>query len=215
MFTKEPETIDWIDSFQESEVFFDVGANIGLYSVYAAMKGAKVVAFEPEAQNYAELNKNILLNNVSDRVRALCLALSEKQKIDSLHVANLLAGAALSSFEEAVDWRGRKFSAVFKQGAISYSLDEFIRTFPEFFPRHLKIDVDGAEARIVAGAEGTLRDKRLRSVLIELCDSLDADAEIGKELQTYGFRLVSKNKSPLAAEDSLQKDVYNYIFMRV
>ena len=40
--TKEPETINWIDGFKKNEVFFDVGANIGLYSIYAAKKNCKV-----------------------------------------------------------------------------------------------------------------------------------------------------------------------------
>lgn len=38
-FTKEPETIEWIDTFNEGDIFFDIGANIGLYSIYAAKKG--------------------------------------------------------------------------------------------------------------------------------------------------------------------------------
>ena len=39
--TKEPETLDWIDSFEKNSVFWDVGANIGLYSLYAAKKNHK------------------------------------------------------------------------------------------------------------------------------------------------------------------------------
>jgi len=39
LFTKEPETIAWIDSFKTGEVFWDIGANIGLYGIYAAKKG--------------------------------------------------------------------------------------------------------------------------------------------------------------------------------
>ena len=55
-FSKEPETLAWIDAMTENDVLFDVGANIGIYSVYAALKGLKVFAFEPESLNYAELN---------------------------------------------------------------------------------------------------------------------------------------------------------------
>ena len=41
-FTKEPETIEWINTFKSDETLFDVGANIGLYSIYAAQRGIKV-----------------------------------------------------------------------------------------------------------------------------------------------------------------------------
>ena len=37
-YSKEPETIDWINSFKENKIFWDIGANIGLYSCYAALK---------------------------------------------------------------------------------------------------------------------------------------------------------------------------------
>jgi precorrin-6B methylase 2 len=56
LFTKEPITLAWIDSFKEGETLFDIGANLGMYTVYAAvMRNANVYAFEPEALNYAEL----------------------------------------------------------------------------------------------------------------------------------------------------------------
>src|SRR5215510_9943048 len=51
--TKEPDTIRWIDSFDRSDVFWDVGANVGVFSLYAARsRGVRVLAFEPSADNY-------------------------------------------------------------------------------------------------------------------------------------------------------------------
>ena len=60
--TKEPETIEWIDTFAPGDVLFDIGANIGCYSIYAASRSVRVMAFEPESQNYALINQNIFLN---------------------------------------------------------------------------------------------------------------------------------------------------------
>ncbi|HEY5918287.1 MAG TPA: hypothetical protein VIU13_12820, partial [Chryseolinea sp.] len=51
--TKEPETLDWIDKFKKDEILFDIGGNIGVYSMYAGKKGARVYAFEPESQNFS------------------------------------------------------------------------------------------------------------------------------------------------------------------
>src|SRR3990172_115673 len=80
--SKEPETLEWIDSFADSAVLFDIGANIGVFSLYAALhRNCDVYAFEPEAKNYACLNKNIFLNKLGRRVRALNVALHNRTTI--------------------------------------------------------------------------------------------------------------------------------------
>src|SRR5262245_11213846 len=77
LFTKEPDTIAWISSFGKDHVLLDIGANVGMYTISAAVaRGTTVYAFEPESQNYALLNRNIHDNGVSDRVFAFCAALS-------------------------------------------------------------------------------------------------------------------------------------------
>src|SRR6185369_11103747 len=53
--TKEPDTIAWLAKMQPGEVLFDVGANMGQYSLIAAKYGLTVHAFEPESQNFALL----------------------------------------------------------------------------------------------------------------------------------------------------------------
>src|ERR1044071_5509253 len=71
IYVKEPCTLEWIDSFAPGDVLVDVGANVGMYTIWAAAtRKASVFAFEPEAQNYALLNRNILANNLQDRVKA-------------------------------------------------------------------------------------------------------------------------------------------------
>src|SRR5262245_31131064 len=58
--SKEPDTIAWIDNFESSDVFWDIGANVGVFSLYAARQcGVRVVAFEPSADNYMVLCKNV------------------------------------------------------------------------------------------------------------------------------------------------------------
>ena len=71
LFSKEPDTIEWIAGFQSGEVLVDVGANVGMYTIWAAKtRGTHVYAFEPESQNYGALCRNIVLNNLSKRVIA-------------------------------------------------------------------------------------------------------------------------------------------------
>ena len=77
--TKEPDTIQWIDEFPEQTVFWDVGANVGVYSLYAATKpGVSVLSFEPLAANFHVLSRNIELNDFGHCVRAYCVALARE-----------------------------------------------------------------------------------------------------------------------------------------
>ena len=68
---KEPDTLDWLDSFDPDSCYFDLGANIGQYSLYPAKKYGdriKVFAFEPQSNNYYALNKNIFFNNLGKNI---------------------------------------------------------------------------------------------------------------------------------------------------
>src|SRR5688572_29252215 len=83
--TKEPETLDWIDGLSKDDVLFDVGANVGLYSVYAGKRGGRGFSFEPEGQNYAGLTSNCLNDQLSN-VTPYCMALAEREHFDLLYV---------------------------------------------------------------------------------------------------------------------------------
>ena len=67
--TKEPETLNWIDTFKKNSIFWDIGANIGLYSCYAASRAnCQVYAFEPSVFNLELLVKNININSLSEKI---------------------------------------------------------------------------------------------------------------------------------------------------
>jgi len=72
--TKEPETIDWIESIPQQDILFDVGANIGIYTMCAGARGITTYAFEPHAGNYNILCQNISANDFP--CTAYCIALS-------------------------------------------------------------------------------------------------------------------------------------------
>src|SRR4051794_22284746 len=68
---KEPGTIAWLDGFAPGSFLWDIGANIGVYALYAAIvRDCRVLAFEPAAANYFGLNSNIVLNRVDEQVQA-------------------------------------------------------------------------------------------------------------------------------------------------
>ena len=178
--TKEPDTIAWIDGFAPGSVLYDVGANIGVFSLYAGMRGHRVIAFEPVAANYAVLNRNIEINALGSRVTAFCAALDRRDGTGALYLESTHAGVS-SQFERRLE------ATRFEQGAISFALDTLLADGRLPFPDHLKIDVDGTEGRILAGAARTLADRRLKSIQIELSPAEgDRDALV-RAIEAHGF----------------------------
>jgi FkbM family methyltransferase len=166
--TKEPETIRWLDAVRPESVLWDVGANVGIYSLYAAMKcQCRVVAFEPAAANFDVLNRNIEANALDSRVVAYCISIASTTTFDRLYLSNTEYGGALSNFGSAIDYQGNAFEPIFRQGSVSFSLDALIAAgLP--FPQHIKVDVDGLEREIVASGTQLFADERLQSAMIEL-----------------------------------------------
>jgi FkbM family methyltransferase len=167
--TREPETLAWIDAFETPCRFWDIGANIGVFSIYAGLRpGVEVSAFEPAAASYGALCRNIEANRLGDRVQAYCLAISDRTELGRLNLSGTNAGSVFNAFESTDDCFGNEIAVVFRQGMVGFSIDSFRRLFGLAAPNYLKIDVDSIEERILAGASETLFDPELRSVLIEV-----------------------------------------------
>ena len=211
LLTKEPETIEWINTFNDTDVLWDIGANVGVYSLYAALRGLNVVSFEPSPSNYYLLSRNIEANRMDEKIIALCIAFNDTTKLDAFYMANTELGGALNSFGEAIDWQGQPFIASFKQAMIGFSIDDFIEQFDLPFPNHIKIDVDGIENKIIKGAEKTLASEKLRSILVELDSNRDEYcSSVIDMLERAGMRFHKKMHAPQHADCSS----YNYFFFR-
>jgi FkbM family methyltransferase len=209
--TKEPDTMEWIRTHVRDGVLYDVGANIGQYSLYAAkLRGAglTVLAFEPEALNHAKLVRNIVLNGLSGTVLPYCLAVSGSTGLDRFYTRTFAPGAALHAFGRPVTQGEVAFEPRSVQGMLSVSLDDLTGRFGAPFPTHIKIDVDGIEEEIVSGAERTLGDSRLRSVLVEVYLYRGAAERIRARFERAGFRLAS------GAIPATEGIVRNLIFLR-
>ena len=116
LFSKEPDTIDWIAGFEPGAVLVDVGANVGMYTIWAAMtRRSRVFAFEPESQNYALLNRNIARNQVSERVIAYCASLSDKPGFGQLALSAFALGGSVHQFSANAEPKAKH--AAFSQGS--------------------------------------------------------------------------------------------------
>jgi FkbM family methyltransferase len=207
--TREPETLGWIDAFETPCRFWDIGANIGVFSTYAGLRpGVEVRAFEPAAANYAGLCRNIEANGLGDHVQAYCLAISDRTELGQLNLSGTNAGSVFNAFESTDDCFGNEIAVVFRQGMVGFSIDRFRRLFGLAAPNYLKIDVDSIEERILTGACETLRDPDLRSVLIEIeAADTSRNDRLTQALAAAGFGLALRSTTN-------QGGVVNGIFER-
>ena len=210
---KEPDTLNWIDAhFNEGDTIYDIGTNIGQYSLYAAKTlngNAQILCFEPEALNFAKLNRNILLNDLGSTMTAYPIAVSDKTGVDHFYSKAFKTGAALHALGRAVTQGEKAFEPHNRQGIMAVSLDELTGTYGLPFPTHVKVDVDGIEDRIVNGAHKTLRDSRLKTFLIEVYMHKGLADHIKQAFFDAGFQL--SNEDVVDFSDGV---VQNLIFVR-
>lgn len=206
--TKEPETLDWIDSFDGNAILWDIGANIGLYSTYAAKKkNARVFAFEPSVFNLEFLAKNIHANRLQEKVVIFPLALSNNTNFNLFKINNPVWGGALSAFGVDFDQYGENFNASFEYSILGLSADNAIGAFNILSPDYIKIDVDGIEHLILEGASNIL--KTVKSVLVEIDESfIEQSKQSKKYLLDAGLKLSEKH---ILLENSSQ---YNQLWIR-
>lgn len=175
LITREPTTLPWITTFETADVFVDVGANVGIYSIFASIvAGSEVYSFEPESQNYAELNKNIFINGLHGSVTSYCVALTDRCSLDKLYLCDFAVGFGHHDFGgNSWEFDLRRGDVVYAkdrrltQGAVGMTLDQLVETGAIPIPNHIKIDVDGFEWKVLAGATRTLSRPEVKSVLIE------------------------------------------------
>lgn len=159
---------------RHGDVFVDVGANVGYYTLLAAKKGCKVIAIEPVPQTIAVLKINLRLNRLEDRVIVIdrC-AWSLRSKVKLIIPQGKFFGSTTALFDRA-------------EGTIieveGIDLDSILRNQPNI--RMIKIDVEGLEYEVLKGALDTLKKTDL--IVVEL--SRNAKEIIGFLLKT-GYRI--------------------------
>ena len=158
MLTKQPMTIEWIDGFEPRSVFWDVGANVGVYTLYAGLRGD---TREPAAVNYLLLTANCEANGFDDRVQCLLAGLGNQKAVATLEVSQFAAGDSFGfKNKDHRHYRGR-------QAAMIFSIDQLVEEYGLPCPNYLKIDVPGLSEDILAGAAQTLKRSELRQIHIE------------------------------------------------
>ena len=218
-FTKEPETLEWIDSFKgEKIVFWDIGANIGLYSLYAAIKhpNIEIVSFEPSVNNLRILSRNIYKNNFFKQIKIFQLPLSEQENtFSNMNEMEFIEGWSMSTFGESKDFEGSIFKPnhAYKLFGtnINYLLDKKILKFPNY----IKIDVDGIEHKILLGANNHLKNNDLKSLSIELNENYDEQFNSVNNLMIENNFTIKQRKQGKIQKDQKFLKTFNFIFDKI
>ena len=144
--TKEPETLEWIDSIPKGSILWDIGANVGLYSCYAAKaRNCQVFAFEPSAFNLGLLARNIFLNKITSQVVIIPLPLSESLSFNTLNMESTDWGGAKSTFGQNYGDDGQPLDKIFEFQTIGLSMIDVVKLLRIPQPNYIKMDVDGIE----------------------------------------------------------------------
>jgi FkbM family methyltransferase len=185
-FFNEPSKYSWFANITPSDVFLDIGANIGIYSILpAALVGCHVFSIEPLTINISTLRRNVERNGLADLVRPLHLALGSKRDTCRLYFEKErpgVANARLASENETTDTHCEDVN--------QFTLDDLVTTGTVAFPTHMKVDVDGQEASVVEGMHETLSDRRLRSIRIEIWPRSPHRGPLIDKILSYGFKVV-------------------------
>lgn len=187
---KEPETIAWIEEMKPGEVLYDIGANVGSYSLVAGKRGIRVFAFEPFPPNFDHLLQNIKLNQLEEAITLVPYAVGSISKSTWIGWSQDATSGDSPKIEQG---GGIKLDFV--------CLDDLKSLYGMPLANHIKIDVDGSEVDILIGGIKSL--KRAATALVEIQEHNLSDAlkvlvpTMGNSYQRH------KRNAP---------DTWNYVF---
>lgn len=204
---KEPETVKWIEKCAEKKgVLYDVGANVGAYSLVSAKCGLQTIAFEPSFRNFNQLNRNIKINRLEKLIIPINAALSSNVKLATFNFLDNETGSSKCYFNESGEFHYQS-PVTFTSRILVLSLDNFVENFTAPFPNYLKIDVDGAELDVMRGATNIMKKKELLSIQVEIDNKMEGSSQVINMITTAGFELDSKI--------DFKNNISNYIFYRI
>lgn len=177
---------------EPGSVFWDVGANVGVLSLYAAQRGdLDVHAFEPAAANYHMLAANCELNGFEDVLSCYMLGFGDRTLVSRIEASQFAAGASFK-FKGTPDEDSA--SSGHHQTSLLFSIDDFVERFDVPLPNYLKIDVPGLKSEILAGAARVLTRMELRELQLEIREDSRGGRQILESLAAYGFHVVHRNR---------------------
>ena len=171
-----------LDYLQEKkisgDVFIDIGANIGIVSIYASSIFKNVYSFEPEQTNHGYLKENINLNNIKN-IKVFNMCVSDISGHVTLNVRDQFAHHGITSSHAS--------TIKSRVEVVSVTLDEFLLEHDISKVDVLKVDVEGAEWLVLKGAQNSLVSGKIELIIFEYQPS-----QITVEHITYIFEKLAE-----------------------
>ena len=178
------DTNNWIKTFDQNDVFYDVGANIGLYSIMAAkFLNANVYAVEIDLMNTRMLYENIYMNNCHDKVAILPFGLDSSSHQEKLFLKTMSYGDALHNLRQSSSFLTKR--SEIQVNVPVFRLDDVIKILGLPPPTKIKIDVDGIDLDILKGSVQAL--KTVTSLVVEYMPNSETRNEIHNFLFDNGL----------------------------
>jgi FkbM family methyltransferase len=178
-------------------VVLDVGAHVGLYSIWASRKvseGGFVAAFEPNPIVYRWLVSNIELNRAKN-IRALPFAVGDKLGKETLYIADKNIGASSLIKHHILRNPSVKYSISSRCLVQVVTLDYLFEKSSRIVGRQLqmvdlaKIDVEGYEMKVLKGAEKTIEKGLIKRFIIEVHKDQVSTGDVIKYLSSYDYKV--------------------------
>lgn len=192
------------------DLFVDVGANIGSYSLLAAATGARVVSFEPVPATFEALRDNININlnrigsQVDARNQAVGASVGKLTMIADQDTMNKAVGASY--------YRGQTIEVP------QTTLDDALKQSGA--PKLIKIDVEGFETEVLRGAQAIMADEQVQAVVMELNGSGSQygfdENQVHQQMLAFGFRSCGYDplKRQITDFDAERSDRSNTLYLR-
>jgi len=195
LWLKEEGTMRWIDSeVRDGDVFMDIGANIGIYTIAAAHRvgpTGHVIAFEPHKKNALTLMQNLALNALTSRVDVVGCPLSDEASIvrfDYLSLDSASSGSQVNNGCRRLD----NLRPVASEFTVTTTVDRLLAETRIRTPSIVKIDVDGLELSILRGMSQLLsKGDRPRTIQVEI--NLGEDEAVMSFLAQHSYELSSRH----------------------
>ncbi|CAB3697779.1 FkbM family methyltransferase [Trinickia soli] len=187
----EPELLDWIDGIPRGAAYYDFGASNGIFAIYAAKRGLRVTAIEPDPSNYFLLSWNAFLNRADDgALAAFNVAASDRFGVGELFIRKMELGAHEKIVGSPTAVSGGEFAPQHVHPIQLVHFDRWRAQMGLREPEYVKIDVDGHELPVIAGASESLR--RCKEIFIEIEDAkMD---KLASQFRTLGFKLTRQHQ---------------------
>lgn len=171
--TEEPLMIEWLSEFGKDDVFLDVGANVGIYTVPAATLAGRVIAVELDPSNVGILYENCFLNKLTEKVVIVPLGVGDRNSVELVYYRDFSKGDALQSVARPSPFQTRTTSNAHKCLQAIASLDSIFDIFGLPQPNKIKIDVDGNERAVFDGGRRVIL--AASEIYFEDCQTEDSD----------------------------------------